>query len=282
MPTYSAIITVYNAESFVHKAIESVLAQTEPPVEILVIDDGSRDNTKAVVQKLPVRYIYRDNGGPAAARNTGMREARGEWLAFLDHDDTWYPEKSARQLALIAPGVDAVFCEKSPNSENVSFLQMFQANYGGNPSGTMIRRSALEALGGFDEDRNLFIAEDYNLWLRFVLGGHRYRTCPRCYSYTPAQGHVSGNRERMLRAELTNIEKIAVLAGLDQKLVEERKRALRRNYLPDLIGIRQQRAARQHLFQAGFGARDLLKYTLACYSPTWLLDLRRRVRPREK
>jgi glycosyltransferase involved in cell wall biosynthesis len=281
MPTYSAIITAYNAGGFIHKAIESVLAQTVPPLEVLVVDDGSSDDTRDAVRRFPVQYIHRSNGGPAAARNTGMRHAQGEWLAFLDHDDTWYPEKSARQLALATPDVDAVFCEKSPNSDNISFLQMFQANYGGNPSGTMIRRSALEALGGFDEDRNLFIAEDYNLWLRFLLDGHRYRTCQRCYSYTPAPGHVSGDRERMLRAELTNIDKIAVLAGLDPKLVEERKRALRRNYLPDLIGIRQQKAARRYLFQAGFGARDLLKYTIACYSPTWALNLRRRVQSRK-
>lgn len=277
MPTYTAIITAYNAGKFVQNAIQSVLAQTEPPLEILVVDDGSSDDTSEVVQRFPVQYIYRRNGGPAAARNTGARNAHGEWVAFLDHDDTWYPEKSAAQLKYASSEIDAIYCEKSPNSEGITFGEMFEHNYGGNPSGTMIRRSVLESLHGFDEDSQLIGVDDYHLWLRFLLAGHRYRTTPQYYSYTPDRDHLAGNPERMLNGELANIDKIGKLAGLEPAVVESRKQALRRNYLPDLIGVRKQKQARSHLLKAGFDKRNLLKYTVASFSPTWALDLRRRL-----
>jgi glycosyltransferase involved in cell wall biosynthesis len=277
-PTYTAIIPAYNAQRLIHHAIQSVLNQTFPPLEIFVVDDGSSDGTREVVQKFPVQYIHQENKGCAAARNTGARHAHGEWLAFLDHDDTWHPEKSEKQLEYAGPGIDAIFCEKSPNSDNITFAQMFQANYGGNPSSMMIRRSTLESLGGFDEDRRLIAAEDYNLWMRFVLAGHRFRTTPQYYSYTPDLNHISGDPERMLHGQLINIEKIGELAALDPLTINRRKQALRREYIPALIGSRKQKLARRHLLHAGFSMADLLKYSAAAYCPRWALDLRRRLR----
>src|SRR5580700_8639860 len=94
-PTISVVIPAYNAARFVGSAIESALAQTSTPLEVLVIDDGSRDDTAAVVQQYaaPVGLLRQSNGGPASARNHGVRVARGEWIAFLDADDTWLPQK---------------------------------------------------------------------------------------------------------------------------------------------------------------------------------------------
>ncbi|MBE6992492.1 MAG: glycosyltransferase family 2 protein [Ruminococcaceae bacterium] len=92
MHMFSVIIPAYNAERFVGTAIESVLQQTNPDFEIIVVDDGSSDNTKSVVSQIRdsrIKYIYQENGGVSAARNTGIRNACGEFICFLDADDYW-------------------------------------------------------------------------------------------------------------------------------------------------------------------------------------------------
>lgn len=112
----SVIIPVYNGERFLAEAIQSVLDQTLPPDELIVVDDGSTDGTAAVVtgmasmSPIPIRYIYQANQGPAAARNQGIRVADGDFLAFLDADDLWAPEKQQTQMALITTetGADIV------------------------------------------------------------------------------------------------------------------------------------------------------------------------------
>ena len=117
-PTISVIIPVYNSDRFVAQAIHSILAQTLPPTEIIVVDDGSTDDTAAVVAGLipaaavPIRYVYQDNQGPAAARNRGIALATGDLVAFLDADDLWLPDKLRLQVAHLAaaPAADGVIC----------------------------------------------------------------------------------------------------------------------------------------------------------------------------
>lgn len=275
-PSVSAIIPAYNGASFIHRAIESALAQTHPLLEVIVVDDGSKDGTAEAAAKYPVTVLRRSNGGPAAARNAGLKHAKGEWLAFLDHDDTWYPNKTELQLSFANDAVAALFCEKASGTNQISFADMFAANYGGNPSGMMIRRKVLEQLGGFDEDPELIGVDDYNLWLRFMLDGYKFAATPECYAFTPADTHLGGNPQRMLDGELANIEKIGVLAGLSRQIVEARKRKLRRQYIPSLISTRRLDQARKQLMHAGLSF-DMWKYWVAALSPSWLLDLRRRV-----
>lgn len=102
MATVSVVIPAFNAESFLGEALDSVLGQTARPTEVIVVDDGSTDGTRALVRRYSdaVRLVTQDNGGAARARNVGARQATGEWLAFLDADDVWLPEKLEKQLRL--------------------------------------------------------------------------------------------------------------------------------------------------------------------------------------
>ena len=99
--TVSCIVPVYNGETFLAEALDSIIAQSEPPFEIIVVDDGSTDGTPEVIRRYGerIRYERQDNAGPAAARNTGLGLANGELIAFLDADDLWHAEKLARQSA---------------------------------------------------------------------------------------------------------------------------------------------------------------------------------------
>ncbi|HLJ59352.1 MAG TPA: glycosyltransferase family A protein [bacterium] len=108
----SVIIPVYNGERYLGDALESVLAQTVPPMEIVVVDDGSSDGSAAVAARFPgVRYVAQGHAGPGAARNRGVALARGAFVAFLDADDLWVRTKLARQVAAFQtdPALDMVF-----------------------------------------------------------------------------------------------------------------------------------------------------------------------------
>jgi len=99
----SVVIPAYNAAGTIGRALDSVIAQTHPAREILVVDDGSTDRTAQVVSEYGgrVEYLYQDNAGPGAARNAGIRAAHGEWIAFLDADDEWLPHRLALQAELL-------------------------------------------------------------------------------------------------------------------------------------------------------------------------------------
>src|SRR4051794_33800451 len=174
MPTISVLIPAYNAATHLARAVESALAQTLAPLEILVVDDGSRDRTPEIAAAFgdPVRLIRKENGGPASARNRGAAEARGAWLALLDADDWWFPEKLSRQMQHAAdPEVGMIHC--IPDHRDwvippvLSFDDMWDRNWISNSS-VLIRCSAFAELGGFNEAKELISVEDYNLWMRIA------------------------------------------------------------------------------------------------------------------
>src|SRR5262245_21078047 len=96
----SVVIPTYNCAPLVREAVASALAQTAPPFEVLVIDDGSTDDSRARIAEFgcPVRYVWKPNGGVSSARNCGLVEAEGDLIAFLDADDVWHPDKLRRQI----------------------------------------------------------------------------------------------------------------------------------------------------------------------------------------
>ena len=110
-PLVSVIIPVYNGQEYLNEAIQSVLRQEYKPIEIIVVDDGSTDNTKEIGDKYDiVTYIYQTNQGPSAARNTGLECARGILIAFIDSDDIWSDDKLKIQFTILNdnPSVDVV------------------------------------------------------------------------------------------------------------------------------------------------------------------------------
>ena len=156
----SVIIPVYNGECYLAEAIESILAQTLPPDEIIIVDDGSTDETPRIARCFvyPVRYHAQSHSGAGAARNRGVSLAQGDWLAFLDADDLWLPDKLARQMALCKsePGLEMVFggVEQfiSPDLDETrrSSLHIQSHMINGFHIGTMlIGRGAFERVGHF-------------------------------------------------------------------------------------------------------------------------------------
>ena len=284
-PTISVLIPAYNAAHYVSRAIESALAQTVRPLEILVVDDGSRDATAEVVSRYPApaRLLRQANAGPAAARNRAAREARGEWLALLDADDAWLPQKLELQLPYTQePEVGVVHCwgptDDGPAPERFDFQALWKRNRIVNSS-ALIRRSAFDQVGGFDEDRALISVEDYNLWLRLLAAGWTIATCPeRLHEYTPAPGSLSCQFERIARAELTNLEKIRQSLPVTPEMVRAKRIAIHEEYGRHLFHYRELAAARRWLTYPlrHQPSPHRLGYWLATFAPQVVLNLRRR------
>jgi glycosyltransferase involved in cell wall biosynthesis len=186
MPTVSVAISTWNRAHLVGRAIRSACAQTFDDIEVLVVDDGSTDETSTVLAGVADRRLRRErhdrNQGISCTRNTAIRLARGQWMAFLDDDNEWTPDYLARQLALAAsrPEAGVVYCRArlrdipsgSEHDDDSGLYQgrVFHHLVGGwNPwmSATLIRRSVLTQVGGLDE--RLRATEDHDLWLRLAL-----------------------------------------------------------------------------------------------------------------
>jgi len=184
MPKVSVIIPTYNRASLLKQAIQSVLNQTYQNFEIIVIDDASTDNTKKTIQSFDskkITYIcHEKNKGGSAARNTGIKLAKGEYMAFLDSDDEWLPKKLFKQLELFAKssqGVGVVYTgfTKIDNIKNISksvmpkkhgriYHLLLLKNYVGTTSTPLLKRECIEKVGLFDE--NLPSAQDWDMWIR--------------------------------------------------------------------------------------------------------------------
>ncbi len=178
----SVIIPTYNRARFLRQAICSVLLQTYHPFEIIVVDDGSTDETPRIITRYPVIYHRKpQREGPAAARNRGLRLARGKLVAFLDSDDLWLPEKLARQVEFFAKHPEAVAVQpeeiwlkagrrihpqRKHRKPNGYFFDRAVKLCLVSPSGVMLRRRVFEEIGLFDEE--FPVCEDYELWLRLA------------------------------------------------------------------------------------------------------------------
>jgi glycosyltransferase involved in cell wall biosynthesis len=192
-PLVTVVIPTRDRAHLVGRAVRSALAQTLPGLEVVVVDDGSADATAAAVAALGdarVRLLRRERpGGPSAARNAGIRAARGRWVAFLDSDDEWLPDKLARQLALAGePGTgpavlwcqawlaDGLTGRRDRLVRSAPHPELFDRRAHGDvtmlASTLVASREALEAAGGFDE--TLRLGAEHDLCMRLAEAGHRF------------------------------------------------------------------------------------------------------------
>lgn len=220
--TISVIIPTYNSKAQLGRAIESVLRQSDPLEEILVVDDGSTDGTDAMVgQCFPqVRYFRQANQGVSVARNFGAQKALGDWLAFLDADDLWFPEKQFIQKKILRRHPEAKmltagrvwidrqgkvrphrFCPKRVFRWN--FWRLLSHNTIPTPS-VMVEKKAFFAAKGFDE--GLETGEDWDLWLKLVKNYPAFGTTQRLVGIEKTQGSLSSNRFRIM---MNNIDILA-------------------------------------------------------------------------
>jgi len=215
-PNVNVIIPVYNGEKVVGKAIESAFKQTYQDIVITVVDDGSTDNTLQVLAGFTgkIHIISQANSGPSAARNAGIRATKSEYIAFLDADDFWLPNKLEKQMPLFKedPDVGLVFGDISfasskrvlkdtsfklvPPSKGAVFHELFKDNFIPATS-VVIRRCCLDEIGLFDEE--IIGPEDYDLWLRISQVWKVDYVNEPVAIYRISPGQLSANNYRMIQ-----------------------------------------------------------------------------------
>lgn len=230
-PTVSVVIPTYNSGPLVTEAVKSVLEQTHSPDEVIVIDDGSSDDTAEQMARFdpPVRYVHQPNGGVAAARNRGIAEATGDLIAFLDADDVWHPRKLEFQIAtLIAHPETALMgadlyvwpapshpdYDHPPRHVVVSMNELLVRNHFA-ASTVIVRSEILRSVGGFDLSHQG--TEDYDMWLRIARYGIMANLPLPLAGYRVGNpGSLSKNAARMeagMRVILQKLETDGVFAG---------------------------------------------------------------------
>lgn len=238
-PTISVVVPAYNAERFVAEAIGSVLEQSVPATECVVVDDGSRDGTAELVEKFgpPVRLVRQENRGVSGARNRGVAESQGNFLAFLDADDTWQRQRLERQVdALTAsPAHDAVVCAtRVVDAQGVELgtivpdarltaerLLLWQATTVSVSSNLLVSREAFEEIGGFDE--SLSTSADWALTFRLIERGPLLTVDEPLVTYRVHDSNMSADVHRFERDMLHAYDK--VFAGAAPDIARLRRRA---------------------------------------------------------
>ena len=238
---------VFNREHLVRAAIESVLRQTLPPSQFIVVNDGSSDGTAAVLENFRphITILDQQNQGPYPARNLALRHAQGDYVAFLDSDDVWVPEKIEKQVSVLdeKPEVGLVFSngellrdapakpnqpksffEVEPPSRGAVFEALVQTNFIPQSS-VLLRKSCLEEAGPFFE---IPLAADYHKWLQISLR-HRFEYIDEMLiRYRVHEGNISRDRTKKYRA-LNDLFKDLLTSTNDESVLKILKRRLIRS-----------------------------------------------------
>ena len=242
-PLVSVIIPAFNAARYVPATLNSVRSQTFRDFEVLVVNDGSPDTPQLERALEPfgarIRYIQQANRGPSSARNTGIREARGKYIAFLDSDDLWFPEHLANQVSALQkdPSLGLTYAngihvedetpvstafDRTPQREPVTFDSLLREDSTVSTSSTVALRRALLEAGLFDE--GLHRCEDFDLWLRMAHQGIRISFTHKIQIYHRLANGLAANSILMKRA------RAAVYANAERlpNLTESHRQIIRR------------------------------------------------------
>lgn len=277
----SVVIPAYNCEGFIEETLGTVAGQRLSPEEVIVVDDGSTDGSAELVARF-IRgrpgwsLLRKANGGVSSARNVGIRQARCDWIAFLDSDDLWQPGHLAELAALATEsgaGVVVAGYEVFDSgggqvfySESVDPVMLRRAErrlLGENfipPSSALVSRDSILAVGGFDEDPRIQHAEDWDLWIRLLFAGLSFDfTGSITMRYRRHPGNASADQAKMHRLGIHCLEKNLRIAppGMAKQL--RRGLSFRHRRLGNLAAVADRAAAGRH-FRAAVAAdpSDLL------------------------
>lgn len=226
MPLVSVIMPAYNSGSLIRRSIQSVIEQTYSNWELIVINDGSTDDTARIVSELcaqdeRIRLITQENSGIGGSRNSGHYHASGEWLAYLDHDDLWSNDKLEKQMnvARMNPSYDVLFSGGwffynddltnlveyrtiygEFNAQKL-YLKQLEENY--IPTlAVVVKRSIVEKIGPWDEDKTIQGCDDYDYWFRMAqVNAVFYSLQEKLFYYRKHGSNYSNNVSKMLVAE---------------------------------------------------------------------------------
>ena len=248
-PLISVVITAYNVESFIVQSIVSALNQTCTNLEVIVVDDGSKDGTVKAVEQFDdarLRLIQKENGGCASARNAGVEVARGDFISFLDGDDFWMLNKLERELKCFEshPHADLVFSLslivdehgeslgilKSNTHRSFSFDDLLVENPIGNGSAVLIKKKALDQAGLFDE--SLPASSDTDMWLRIArLNNENFICLPQIFTcYRRRASQTTSDYRRMEKSYELILAKARLIAPNVSRGLERRSRCNANRY----------------------------------------------------
>jgi len=255
----SVVIPTYNRAEVLERALDSVGRQTLPPLEVLIVDDGSEDSTSRIVTERYPGYelLRQSNRGVSAARNRGIRAARGDWIAFLDSDDEWLPKKLAEQVAMLGaePGCRIVHTDEIWIRNGVRVNPRRRHRKAGgwifrnclrlcaiSPSSALVHRSVFDDVGVFDE--GLPACEDYDFWLRCTA-----REAVTFVDLPLVIKHGGHSDQLSRRVEALDRYRIAALGKLlDETALEPGDRAAAVETLLEKISVYRAGAARRGRF----------------------------------
>jgi len=222
-PLVSVITPTYNRADFVLEAVNSVLSQTYDRFELLIVDDGSEDNTREILEPLledaRIRYFYQENQGQSVARNLALSHAKGEFVCFLDSDNAWTPEKLASQLAVFRekPDVDVIYGDIiTIDSKGNELSRSNMRRYSGNIAFQMLkdncvsmntamaRKKCFDEMGGLSGQRR--VADDYELWLK-LSSRYQFHYVPEYLAYYRVMpDQISSDKTRRFNVNQSIIE----------------------------------------------------------------------------